>query len=113
MPFTFMTRALAGLAIALSLASADAAVSIRTIQSSGNARLNSMPMASGGGVQSPELSPAFSGVAPDEGVAANGGKSDEARDRKALRAASKRVVLSSIHARRRSYLRVTVVSVLI
>jgi len=96
MPFTFMTRALAGLAIALSLASADAAVSIRTIQSSGNARLNSMPMASGGGVQSPELSPAFSGVAPDEGVAANGGKSDEARDRKALRAASKRVVNRSI-----------------
>ncbi|WP_280155384.1 hypothetical protein [Piscinibacter sp. XHJ-5] len=95
MPFTSIARVLVGAALALSLTAANAAVSVRTIQSSGIARLQALPMA-GGGLQSPELSPAFAGREEDEGVAAHGGKSDEARDKKALRAATKRVVNRSI-----------------
>ena len=96
MPCTFTTRALAGVALALSLAAANAAPSIRTVQSSGTARLQSLPMASGG-LRQPELSPAFDGLEESEDVAANGnGRSGEARDRKALRAATKRIVNRSI-----------------
>ena len=43
MPFKSTARALAGLAIALSLATANAAVSIRTISSSGSTKLKAVP----------------------------------------------------------------------
>jgi hypothetical protein len=95
MPFMSAVRALAGAALVLSLLAANAATSVRTIQSSGTARLQALPMASGG-LQSPELSPAFAGLEEEEGLATNGGKGAEARERKALREATKRVVNRSI-----------------
>ncbi|MEO5843531.1 MAG: hypothetical protein ABIQ33_01685 [Caldimonas sp.] len=97
MPSTSTLRALAGAALALTLVAANAAGSVRTIQSSGAARLVSAPAATGGGIASPELAPTFEGVDESEGVAVNGGgKSAEAADRKALRAATKRIVNRSI-----------------
>ena len=97
MRFTSPGRALLGAALALALAAANAAGSVRTIQSSGTARMQAAPLATAGGLQWPEISPASEGVAESDGVATNGGgKSAEARDKKALRAATRRIVNRSI-----------------
>jgi hypothetical protein len=97
MRIVFPAHALAGFLIALSVATAHAAPSVRTIQSSGSAQLRSAPLAASRGVQQPELAPTFEGIEQSEGVAANGnGKSAEAQDKKALRAANKRFINRSI-----------------
>ncbi len=92
-----LARALVGAALALSLATASAGPSVRTIQSSGTARFQTLPFATSGGLQRPEFSPTFDGIEENEDVAAKGnGKSAEARDEKALRAARKRIINRSI-----------------
>jgi len=95
MRFPLATQAGCAVVFALTLATANAAVSVRTIPRGGTATLQAAPVV-GGGLQSPETSPALAG-GEEEGVAVAGsGKSDEARERQALRAAAKRIVNRSI-----------------
>ena len=95
MRFTLAARASLAAVFALTLATANAAVSVRTIQSSGTATLRSSPVV-GGGLQSPEIPPALT-AGEEAGVdVAGNGKSAEARDQQALRAASRRLVNRSI-----------------
>ncbi len=85
--------ALVAVVCAVSLGHAEAASTVRTLHSGGNAQLKAVPTGVDG-IQSPELAPTFDGV-PDlqDGVDASGA---DPSDRAALKQARKRMVNRSI-----------------